>query len=510
MTSLLSQLCTEYVYRNNAFHILGIPTTASSRIIRRRQEDFESAHALGATSWAQEFPQWMPKGNVPSYEEVCEAFAFITDPANRTVSEFFWIWPIDGAEKGMNECMSGVYTSAIKSYLPLTRKGSNLRPLAQHNLAVIYHALAIEGELAMLAGDQKPARRSETLRYWESAFSYWEKLADDDDFWALYEARMREFDDPRLTGGFIRRFRQEFPIAFDNINARIALSYARKGLSQDAQRHVVYMKKTMSGLDDVEASFDALFEPLENQIERVIAGAKDRVSKQAEVGAECVQEILTASADITRAANDLLGVSNQRRQRILTNIFTTCNQLLVAYGNKTEKWKVCLDLSEQLVPLACTEELKERITANIDAIKRNLEEELSKTVCANCGAHKGDKRPNGRTVRITMQPVKLWGNVRRSTRSFGEVVYSTREIEIPCCDKCRLLNPWKLGKIKAIIEAKNQGFHIGNSPPQHVIRELWGFPEPKKIEDAQVFQFLVKLAIIAIFLLIGVIGSCSG
>ena len=47
---ILRQMCTEDVYRKNAFHILGLPTDATIKAIRRRREDLDSAWELGEES----------------------------------------------------------------------------------------------------------------------------------------------------------------------------------------------------------------------------------------------------------------------------------------------------------------------------------------------------------------------------------------------------------------------------------------------------------------------------
>lgn len=105
--SILSQMCNEGVYRKNAFHILGLPTDASAKAIRRRKEDFDSARELGEQSWKHEFPHWLSKSEVPTYQQVRDAFAFIEDPANRLVAEFFWVWPIEDSDAALKNFLLG-------------------------------------------------------------------------------------------------------------------------------------------------------------------------------------------------------------------------------------------------------------------------------------------------------------------------------------------------------------------------------------------------------------------
>jgi len=473
--SILSQMCNEGVYRKNAFHILGLPTDATAKTIRRRKEDFDSANELGGESWKREFSHWLGKAGLPSYQQVREAFAFIEDPANRLVAEFFWIWPIEDSDATVKDFLSGRRDEACASWFASAQAGGRRRAIAQHNLAVVNHALAIEGELSLLSGNGL-AQGKVTEEYWQKSFAYWEELADDDEFWEQYEKRMREFDDPRLTGGFIRRIRQEFPIAFDDINARIALLYAKQGNERDAKRHVEYMKKTMSAIDDVAQSFDTLFEPLERQIERIVIGCRERVDKDAARGAECVEEILKASSDIVRAAQYLLDSTNGRRVRILSNIFEACNSFLVSFGNETKKWDVCLELNMRLLPLACTKELQDRATSNQQIIQGNLDQQVEDLTCSGCGKKEGQKRTFGGVVRVGKQNVKMYGNLRRNYESFGGVTYSTIEINVPCCDKCKQLTTEQLLKSKSLARAVKEGYLIGEKPSQADMRKAWGLP----------------------------------
>lgn len=474
--SILSLMCNEGVYRRNAFHILGLQTNASARDIRHRKEDLDSANELGRQSWSKEFSHWLSASEIPSYPQVSEAFEFIEDPANRVVSEFFWVWPTGEKDSAVKDFLAGRRDVAIKAWLDDSRSYGRRRSVALHNLAVVYHALAIEGELATISGVIDLAESCKTIEYWRKCFAYWEEIADDDDFWDLYEQRMRELDDPRLTSGFIRRIRQEFPIAFDDINARIAFLYAKQGNQRDARRHVEYMKKTMSDIDDVTQSLDKLFEPLENQIARVVTGCRARVAKNAEEGASCVEEVLDASADIVMAAEYLLDITNARRQRILSDIFESCNSFLVAFGNQTKKWDICLRLNNRLMPLACTQALQDRVTQNQKIIQENFDQQKLDSICAGCGRRDGQKRLIGGVVRVGKQKVKLYGNVRRNYESFGGVTYSTLEIDVPCCDKCKPLKREQLLESKALSRVIQEGFSIGNEPTKSVMRKVWGLP----------------------------------
>lgn len=475
--SILMLVCTENVYRDNPFHVLGLPSTATPKQIRRRKEDLESAHELGGRSWINEFKHYLGKEGIPTEAKVNEAFEVLEDPAKRIVAEFFWFWPTEDSDAAIADILSGRNTDAISKWSNLALSFGRKRAIAQHNLAVIYQLLAIEGEYKALEGSGSIDRETEV--YWSRSFGYWEELADEDDFWSLFEQRMREFDDPRLTGGFVRRVREEFPVAFDNINARFALRYALKDNAIEARRHVQYVKKTMSGIDDVEQSFETLFEPLERKIVNGIKECDKLLAKDSANGAQCAKQLLTLSKDIVTAANYLLDADNPLRCRILEGIFQACNHYLVAFGNQTKKWKECLVLNEQLQPLACTDALKKRVEENGKILVRNAEDEVDETRCYSCGKRNGEKRLIGGVVKISKKKVTLCGDIQRNYESFGSVRFSKREIEVPCCEKCKVIKNEKLYQFQPIAKALQAGFVIESEPTDFQMRRVWGLPEEK-------------------------------
>lgn len=478
---MLLQMCTEDVYRKNAFHILGLPTNATLKQIRHRQEDLEAAKSLGKKNWYQEFRHWLG-AEIPSESNVDEAFESLKDPTQRIVSEFFWVWPDESDESVASDFLCGRRNEAIAKWCSASDAFGVKRLIAKHNLAVVYQALAIEGERQVLEG--KEISKSEIDDYWQKSFVHWEELAADDDFWSFYEQRMREFDDPRLTCGFIRRIRHELPIAFDNINARLALRYAKQENAFDAQRHVQYMKRTMCGFDDIELSFESLFEPLAKKIEHVIRGCDELLLKDQANGAKCIEQLLEASKEVVNAVNYLLDANNPLRCRILEDIFHACNGYLVSFGNRTKKWNECLALNNRLRPLACTEELCKRVEENNKILENNVEQAEVENTCFSCGNHGGVKRLLGGVVTIRMIPVTLCGKVQRNYESFGSVKYVKREIEVPCCDRCKvfvnkIFANEKLYKYPPIAKAIQDGYVIGKTPTEAQMRQTWGLPARK-------------------------------
>ncbi len=498
-SSILSQICNEGVYRTNAFHMLGLPTDASTKAIRRRKEDFDSAKELGAESWEREFPHWLGRLNTPTYQQVADAVTAIEDPRNRMIAELFWVWAIEDHPAAMEAFLSGHRDKALELWQSLAQSYERNRVIALHNLAVVYHALAIEEELSIIEGKVRPLNKGLVEEYWQKSLSYWKELVDNDDFWGLYEGRMREFDDPRLTSGFIYRIRQELILALSNINAQLALLYIQQGSVSDAQRLVGYMY-TLCTSDEKVQVLETSLQSQEKHIENIIHGCQKKVKEDPAQGAACVEEILGASSNVVRAAECFFDAENSCRLRILSDIFEACNAILVAYGNKTENWYVCLKLNKRLLPLACTPELHKRAESNQQAIQQNLDSQIEDSICTVCGKKDGQKRFWGGVVRIHKQPVKLYGDVQRNYKSFGCVSYSTIEIGVPCCDKCKPLTDEQLLASKQLAGALKKGYHIGEKPSQRSMRKVWGLPGEIGALPKQAVGCLVPIVVMGILI----------
>ena len=424
--SILAKLCTENVYMDNVFHILGIGTNVTPRKLRRRREDIDAAHEFGGDSWDGQFKHLLGNCEVPTYQEVCDAFDRIENPEERIVSEFFWFWPTSDSDTSLDTLLEGHKSAAIKAWEQGEYAYGKTRIISIHNLAILYHLYAIDAELQSISsGGNVPSDfHSKMCEYWDKSFAYWEQLADNDDFWDLFTERVREFDDPRLTGGFVRRFRAEFPVAFDNINAHLAAEYAKLEAYTDAKRHVNYMLKTMSGLDDVQSTLNVLFEPMENKVKRLIDNFDSKVKQSPRQGLECTKSLLAETDEIRRVAVGLLSEGQKIRTGLLSEIAWACNRYQVSYGNETKDWKSCLDVLEQLRSFACTPELKKTVESNIDTVKENLAFKTLQEMCWVCKTNKAEHRYG----------IKMYGDVRHE---WGQIKWRYLTVDVPVCSECQ-------------------------------------------------------------------------
>lgn len=424
-SSILTKLCTENVYMDNIFHILGVGVDVTPRKLRRRREDIDSAHEFGEDAWKNQFRHLLGNRRIPTYQEACDAFIRIENPEERVVSEFFWFWPTGTGDSSLEDLLAGHRSSAIKAWENGEYAYGKVRISSLHNLAIVYHLYAIDAELQAIAhgGNVPDDYHSKMCSYWDKSFSYWEQLADNDDFWDLFTERVRQFDDPRLTSGFVLRLRQEFPIAFDNINAKLAAEYAKLERYADAKRHVDYMLKTMSGLDDVQSTLNVLFEPMEQKVNRLIDNYDIKAEKNPSTGLKLAENLLHETEEICRITEALLKEGHRIRTGIFTKIVTACNRYQVAYGDKTDDWNGCLKLLQRLKDLACTEESQKIIAGNIETEKRNLDYVKTENYCWFCKTAKA----------TTHFDLRMYGDV---VKKLNRTLWRSLTVPIPACNRC--------------------------------------------------------------------------
>jgi hypothetical protein len=527
-------VCKPRVYHDNIFHLTGLPVDATSRDIARRQDDLKAAEVSG--DWKSEFRHLLMRNEIPTPENLRTAFVLMQDPERRFIDEFFWFWPLEwGSGKkdpALQHLLNGSYDAAITTWQTQQYAPDRVRLVSQHNLAVFYHFYAIDRELTALSHVQlPPAEFQQMADHWQLSFSHWESLAGDDDFWGIVTERIQVLNDPRMTTGFARRMRQAFPVAFDQINAHLALDYAKEGCYSDARRHVVYMKETHQGLDDVEQTVIKIFEPMEKRVGRMVDFATEAAKKDPANGLKAAQDLLDSSKESLEVTKGLLDDGHSTRTQLFDLVASTCFGCLIAYGNKTSDWKPCIDLLKKAEQLAVTEDLKKRVRENLAIATQNHEAKILHETCWFCKKKSAD-------AKFSLE-VKMYGDVRSSTShelihvptydKNGNIIghqhwsrgnsdsriedylnpkctWTNIAVNVPRCSYC--VNAWagysEKREYPVIRKLLTEGWKFGEKPSEDEMRKACGL---KTQTEQQLQQFFSIFAYIGIILLL--CGICS-
>ena len=465
---LLDQLCNSKVYHQNAYYLLGLSVGMTGRKIKRRIEDLQGASEMGTSDWERAYDKFL-LGTVvaPSKELFDDLAERMKDPEFALTEAFFWFWPFgDGVDTAIAAISEGDRTTAFECWRRLSTKSTKESVIARHNLAILFHFYAIDAEnqrLSCVANTGTSIYLNIIDKYWRTAFSYWEDLVDDDDFWDVFAIQVKDIDDPRLGPNFVEEFRRQFPVSFDNINADFLIDYARAGKLDEAKRHFVYMTETMSGSDDVDETLRSAFKPQVDKLQLLIRNCRE--SKVEKDGLKDVQLVLDGSKRLFQIFRFLLPPENRMSKDLMNDVAKVCHDRLPSYANTTEDFEGARVIEKQLLTLATATRLKNAIETAIKQLDEIIKNRRNADTCWYCKTYKKN---------TPKKVVKMYGDLAPDLAQFGRVTYSTNQIRVPVCSNCnyRFSNSSirDYPPIKRLLAA---GWKIGEIPTNAEIDAVW-------------------------------------
>jgi hypothetical protein len=415
---ILLDICGLNIYNRNAFRLLDADVDTKGRRIKRNEVELKAALEVGEL--AEEYCSIFRPNPLPTHEELSEAARVLSDVQQRFVHEFFWFWPLEWgksvSDKALNLIKSHKVNEAKKLWTQIAKNGDEASLVAKHNLAVLGHWLALDHERRMLASkgniEFTQEKRKELNAYWNFAFKNWESLCADKPFWSVQTDRISALNDPRLTTGFLHSFRQSLPIAFDNINADLAVAYCDRAMYIRAKDHVQIMKATNAGYDDVDTSLRRVTEPLHNRIDRAVDTATSQLHNNKTKGKERCIELFNTVRQILNVMRILLGKESQEFTETCERVANSMLQCQVAYGTETKDWKNLLSLLELTRKVARKTETLALIEQSILLVRQN-------NICWFC-----EKRPKNEQHSITIHLKKTikWQDIKRDPEKYRPVI----------------------------------------------------------------------------------------
>lgn len=386
---VLLDVCTPLVYVQNAFRISGLAVDASARDIKRRIDDLKHAEELGdaETEHTHAFALKPP----PTLEHIREAARKLQDPERRIVEEFFWFWPdqwgYSHTDKALSALVKGDKKAAFKTWFSALSSNDEVSAIvAKHNLAVMYHLVAIDAERYALENDLNPRQLGAivdaTAKYWRTSFKLWKELMINEIFWSIVTNRIRMLNDPRVTTGLSRRMRVTLLQALSKINAMLAVAFFEKGKLELVKRHIMYILRNQA-MGDVSEAFTIVKKPLKARIENNIEKARLAAQKEPKKADQSARDLLNAVVESFRIIQMVLPTTDYEYIDLCDSVAETCLICQVAYAQETEDWTTSMQLLDSAKAYAASQEMKTRIEENLVIITLNhylkfLSEEIAK------------------------------------------------------------------------------------------------------------------------------------
>ena len=161
------------LFRKNAFRITGLSVDATAREEARHNDKIKQLAELGKDPHSQDAA--FPIKPSPGLDEIREAIQKLKDPEKRFLDEFFWFWPEEHGQSKSDPAFQALAKGDSNSAIEIwsaKEKSTTDGSVAAHNLALVYHILALDWEYYCFKNEVEAERRQKIEKYWKTAFNY--------------------------------------------------------------------------------------------------------------------------------------------------------------------------------------------------------------------------------------------------------------------------------------------------------------------------------------------------
>lgn len=416
------------IYRINAFRILNLPVNASSKEISTRTRQLDLIEKYGVVE--QDNNGALPLSSTYDSNSRREAQQRLLDPELRFIDEFFWFWPVSLDSSGDSDdaliaMKQGYLSSALSTWERHEVEGSEAN-VSKHNLAVFYHAMALDIEYAESEEKLVSVEKIEGKRvYWQKAFSRWQTLLDDEGFWSRIRERIGVLDDPRLTTGTARRIREGLPAALLSINAQLAVEAVEMNDPSDSLYHLKLIRESGFHNTIIDEAIHQATIPIRDRLRAICTHAGEQTGSVPEHDDTVAEELMKYASPSLQALDLLLPEGDDTRESAHDEVALQVRSCLISYCNQTQNWRNTLQLTREALEIAASPSVRQKIQEDINTIDTNLKY----STCWFCGIAPAN---DSSTINVMMH-----GNVQRDHKWSGtEVTYQKLPVPVPRCRAC--------------------------------------------------------------------------
>lgn len=421
--SALWDRATPTLYRDNAFRITGMPVAASLREMKKQKARMQMAGGLGL---AQTNVPCLPLDPPPTQAQTDAAAYRLQDPLNRLIDELLWFWP-DATAEGSDPALEALQANRVSDALAIwvQQDKDPGTPSPVHNLAVLYHAMALDLELRCRQEGWTDDLRKRCDVYWQRALKRWNQLDGDERYWQRVCDRVAELDDPRLTDQTVQSLRAALPRAALQTCARLAQEAVDRGELDQARRHAAILKASGFGQVVLNQAGAEIVKPTIGRLRTLIDSYTPRVEADVYSGLTAAEELADKAQPLLAIVDALVAASDPNAQAVHDDVAQLLLSAAIAHANETKKTTQALPLLERAQQIARGESLRRRIEENLGAARDVASTEL----CYFCG-----KRPGVSEYDVT---VLMFGNVReRRVGMQKQMTWQNATVYIRRCQTC--------------------------------------------------------------------------
>ena len=342
-----------YTLKNNAYHILGLETTATEKEIFRRSKEIINRLKI------DDLPEYdLDVGlfdNFRTEESVKEAIQKLQTPKKRIREYFFWFQVVDGVdEEALKFVKKKDYPNAVRIWRTVSEGNSAKAFIYKRNLAVLYSLL--------LAVDNNK-------EYLRESLSLWKVLTDADKFWIVFEKSYELHHEQTASHETITDLRTHVV-----------------GYLSDMYAELHQLHKDANYINDFQKIFSARGERVEKTVlgpayqainESVEGLEKMKISEDGVIDNEESNRIKTFVGIIQAELNKLIDLglyddsqTKAMRDRGATALYSVVLDICNNLGELDKSQK----LLQVAVQIAGTESLKNKLNAELGQIQKNISE----------------------------------------------------------------------------------------------------------------------------------------
>ncbi len=414
------------LYQKNAFRILGLPTNSDPREIRRQIEKTKLMSKYGSSSEAN---GPLTVGFLADADVLQEISHELKDPEYRILQELFWFWP-DSSEKNENDpaitaLTNGDVSAAADIWSLAPPTGLNGKDVRRHNLAILYHTMALDYEALAASGVKSEGTTTDCEHVWNKAFKYWKSILDSEGLWSEISKRVQEVDDQRLTIGTARHIRATLPAALLSINAKLAVQAANSGRSEDCARLIRVMRHLELGQEAIAKAKRSATQPIIKRLNAICKKAVADAEADRENADKASLWLIEHAEPLLAVLNLVIGEGQLTRDNAYDKVALAGLGCVVDYGNETEDWPKAVELLEKIAPLPAGASARSRINQNLEAVRSNA----SGSICWFC--------ENNASVDKYSFKINMYGNVRKIREIDGiRTTWNHGTINVGRCASC--------------------------------------------------------------------------
>lgn len=305
----------------------------------------------------------LPLDPPPLDEAVSEALQRLRDPEHRFIDEFFWFWPRPGLGS-KDPAIVALNTRDVDLAIEIwsdEARAKNDRSRSSHNLAVMFHTLALDIEYARQTEEISKPLEKVQYTYWQKGLSQWQAVLADDEFWDQVSSRVLELNDPRLTTDWSRRIRTALPLVVLLINAQIVCRAATAGANAEARKYWSLIGESGFSEADVAEACGRSARGIREVVSAICRTAEQEAEAEPATADESARRMLQETKPLLCALDMLIAGGVTLADEVRDEVATAATNCLYLLSDQAGKSEVARKLLELTRPYAISLSIRERI-----------------------------------------------------------------------------------------------------------------------------------------------------